>query len=213
MPVAERDNIRKESSKGWVLQNTQMLIWDLKEELNFGLELWRKGGWAKPIPDGESEESIKELIKDTEIQSKKYLLEELIKIHGEKWWVEGVPEGVKRTIKDKIDQDIKRFPFKREKINLYPNEKKIIMYSSTSDLKEFVKKKNNWEKLAGVFGDLEYTSSQFKSLEVIRNAYIGHEERKEEIDEIEKNLGYWGTKWIRRCIGLDKTIKKHKKAE
>ncbi len=213
MPVAERDNIRKESSKGWVLQNAQMLIWYLKEEFNFGLELWRKGGWAPSIPDEESEESIKELIKDTEIQSKKYIVEELAKIHGETWWVEGIPEGVKRTIKDKIDQDIKRFTFKREKINSYTNEKKFIMYSSTSDLKEIVKKKNNWEKLAEVFGDSEYTSSQFKSLEVIRNVYIGHEERKEEIDEIEKNLGYWGTKWIRRCIGLDKTINKSKKLE
>jgi len=45
--------------------------------------------------------------------------------------------------------------------------------------------------------------TMFISLENIRNTFIGHEERKVEIDDIEKNLGYWGTKWIRRCIGLD----------
>jgi len=213
-PVTERDNIRKQSSKGWVMKNTQMLIWDLKEEFNFGLELWRKGGgWAPPVPGDVSEESIKELVKDTEMQSKKYILEELEIIHGEKWWVEGIPEGIKQAIKGKIEQEIKRFPPKKEKINSYSDKQKFEFYSSTSDLKEIIKKKNNWEKLAGIFGDLEYTSSQFKSLEVIRNAYIGHEERKGEIDEIEKNLGYWGTKWIRRCIGLDKTINKSKKLE
>lgn len=210
MPVAKRDKIRKESSKGWVLQNTQMLIWDLKEEFNFGLELWRKGGWAPPVPEGVSEENIKELIKNTEMQSKKYLLEELTKIHGEKWWVERIPEGVKQAIKGKMEQEVKRFPPKKEKINSYSDKQKFEFYSSTSDLKEIIKKKNNWGKLAGIFGDMEYTSSQFKSLEVIRNVYIGHEERKGEIDEIEKNLGYWGTKWIRRCIGLDKIIKKTK---
>lgn len=208
MTDAERDEIRRGTGKGKVMENTQQLVWDLKEKFNFGLELWRKGGWSPPIPSEESEENIKKIIKDTEKQSKKFIIDEIEKIHGEKWWAEGIPEAIKQTIKDKIEQEIKRFPPKRAKINSYSDKKKFIIYSSTSDLKEIIKKKSNWKKLVRIFGDLEYTSSQFKSLEVIRNAYIGHEEKKEEIDEIEKNLGYWGTKWIRRCIGVDHTEKK-----
>jgi hypothetical protein len=205
MKKEERDEIREATGKGPIMRNAQKLLWDLKENFNFGLELWRKGGgWSPPIPSEESEEDIKNLVKDTEMESKKFIIGQLKNIHGDKWWQEGIPEGVKQTIKNKIKQEVKRFPYKQEKIKKISDEDRFLLYSSTSDLKEIMKKKNNWEKLEQVFGDQEYASSQFKSLETIRNAYIGHEERKEEIDVIEKNLGYWGTKWIRRCIGLNK---------
>lgn len=204
MPDTERDAIRSGTGKGKVMENTQRLVWDLKEKFNFGLELWRKGGWSPPIPSEESDERIKEMIPNTENQVRSFIIEKLRKTHGKRWYVEGIPEGVKQTIKEKIEQEINRFPFKREKIQSYSEEKKLTIYSSTADLKEIIKKKNNWEKLSEIFRDQEYTSSQFKSLEVIRNAYVGHEQRKEELDKIEKNLGYWGMKWIRRCVGLDK---------
>jgi len=211
MSDSERDQIRKDSTKDKVMMNTQRLVWNLKEEFNFGVELWFKGGWVPPIPSEEdNEERIKNLIKDTQTKSKEFLIRELKKIHGEReWWLVGVPEGVKQRISDKIKQELKRSPYKKEIISAYTNEKRFINYSSTSDLKEVIRMKNNSKKLSRIFGDMEYSSSQFKSLEILRNAYIGHEEegRKEDIDEIEKKLGYWGTKWIRRCIGLNGTGK------
>ena len=34
--------------------------------------------------------------------------------------------------------------------------------------------------------------------------FLQNIEYSKELDKIEKNLGYWGMKWIRRCVGLDK---------
>jgi hypothetical protein len=36
----------------------------------------------------------------------------------------------------------------------------------------------------------------------LRNIYAHHEEQ--ECDVVIKNLGYWATRWIRKCSGLDK---------
>lgn len=201
------DQFRKGSTKGLVLKSAQELLWDIKEDhktKGFGAELWLDGkGWSPPIPDEQSNEKIKELVKDTELESKKFVMEKLKTIHGEKWWDSGIPEGVKQNIRRVIDQELTKAPYKKVEIDSYLNEKRFFNYSSTSDLKEAIKYSPNWKVLGRTFGDAEYMSSHFKSLENIRNAFIGHEERRQDIDIIIKNLGYWGTRWLRRCMELE----------
>lgn len=201
------DQFRKGSTKGLVLKSAQELLWYIKEDHKtegFGAELWLDGkGWSPQIPDEQSNEKIKELVKDTELESKKFVIEKLKTIHGEKWWDSGIPEGVKQNIRRVIYQELTKAPYKKVEIGTYSNEKRFFNYSSTSDLKEAIKYSPNWKVLERIFGDAEYMSSHFKSLENIRNAFIGHEERRQDIDIIIKNLGYWGTRWIRRCMELE----------
>ncbi|MBN2423170.1 DGQHR domain-containing protein [Candidatus Woesearchaeota archaeon] len=204
MDGQEIDTIRSASNQSMVLKNSQMLLWDLYDSCQFGAELWKDGrGYAPPIPGEEDDENIKSMVKETEIEMKNFILKKLNSFHKDQWWAQGIPEGVKQNIVRNIENSLSKVPYKRREVLAYPNEKKFLLYSSTSDLKEVIKYSINWKQFAHLFGDVDFISARLKSLEELRNAFIGHEERKEEIDEIQKNLGYWETKWIRRCIGLD----------
>jgi len=204
MSDGERDEIRKGASKGLVLKNTQRLIWDLKEKFNFGLELWRKGGWTPDIPPEEkNDEQIKKLIDDTENRLISYIIEELKKIYGEQWWTQGIPSGIKNYIEETIKKDISKAPYKKQDLISASPERKLI-FCSTSHLKEIIISGNNWKQFEETFAkDKENVSVSFKYFENIRNKYK-HLERIKELDEIERGLGYWNTKWIRRCVGLNK---------
>ena len=207
MPVAERDKIRKESSKGWVMQNAQMLIWDLKEEFNFGLELWRKGGWTPEVPKEETDGNIRALLEDTEKTLRSFIIGELKKIYGDGWWRQGITKGVKDNVEEKIASQISTEPWKKDELTNLDPERKFMGFTDTPNLKETIQFTSNWKSFENVFiKDKEYTMAQFKSFEFIRNKYQHFVEH--ECDEISKNLGYWGMQWIRRCIGLDKRIKR-----
>lgn len=205
MDIQKINDLRSASNKSMVVKNSQMLLWDLYDSYQFGAELWKDGrGWSPPIPNEESDENVENMVKETGIKLKNFIIKKLNSFHKEKWWEIGIPEGVKQNIIKNMENALSNAAaYKRPEVLAYPYEKKFFLYSSTSDLKEIIRYPINWKQLAHLFGDVEYISSMLKSLENIRNAFIGHEERKEEVDEIQKNLGYWGTKWIRRCIGLD----------
>jgi len=205
MSESKRSDIRRATGKGPIVESAQKLVWNLKEKFNFGIELWNKGGWTPSIPDEDSDERIKELVEDTEKKVRSFIIDELQKIHKESWYKIGVPKGVKDYIDGIIGKDISRAPYKKEKLLALPAEEKIIC-CSPSHLKEIIINNANWDQFKNTFAnDKECVSVQFKFFESLRNKVKAHPERDKEIflDEIEKKLGYWGMRWIRRCIGLD----------
>jgi len=166
MPVAKRDNIRKESSKGWVLQNTQMLIWDLKEEFNFGLELWRKGGWTPEVPKEETDGNIRVLLEDTEKTLRNFIIKELKKTYGDTWWRQGITKGVKDDVEEKIASQVSTEPWKKDELKNLDPERKFMGFTDTPNLKETIQFTPNWKLFENVFiKDKEYTMAQFKSFE------------------------------------------------
>ena len=185
-----------------------MLIWELKEELNFGIELWRKGGWTPEVPKGETDENIKALLGDTEKSLRDFIIRKLKERHGVKWWRQGIPKGVRDRAEEKVDAQIQKEPWKRDELKSITPERKFQGFIETPDLRETIKFTPNWNNLFGdkFIKDKEYAMAQFKSFEFVRNKYQHFAEH--ECDEIIKNLGYWGMQWIRKCIGLGKTIKK-----
>lgn len=207
MSDAERDKIRKGTSKGMVMENAQRLVWDLKEELGFGRELWHKGGWAPGIPSEESDENIRGLLEETEKSLRDFIIIELKRQYGNNWWKQGIPPGVRDQIKEKIDAQMNAEPWRRQELTNLSPERKFKGFVDTPHLKETIKFTINWRSFENVFiKDKEYTIAQFKSFEFVRNKYQHFVEH--ECDEISKNLGYWGMQWIRRCIGLSKKIGK-----
>jgi len=203
MTPSERSKIRGESNKALIMKNTQKLVWDLQQKNDFGIELWKKGvGWNPGVPEDESDENIKKLIEDTEIEMKSFIINELKLIHGAKWWENGVPSNTKEYIKIVVEKDLAKIPFEESRLSSEPLEEKL-RFISTSHIKELITNRNNWEQFKKHFArDQEIVSTAFKFYEAIRNKYA-HPERLADLTDIEKGLGYYFMKWLRKCIGLN----------
>jgi hypothetical protein len=199
MKEDERDSIRKRTGKGPILTSAQQLIWDLKEQYNFGSELWAKGGWTPSVPKEESDQDIRALVEGTEIQIRKYVIQNLKEYHGEEWYQKGIPEGVKEYINKVLGQDIKISPWK-DPLKCSDDEK--ITKMATPHLREIIINNKNWDKFKDTFwNDKEFVNISFKYFENIRNKY-SHPERVLDMEPEERGLGYWFTRSIRKCIGL-----------
>lgn len=199
----EIDEIRGGSTKNLVIKNAQKLLWDMKEDLGFGLELWNyKNAWNPGIPKTETDDKIIELIDDTEIKLRAMMIEILRGKYKENWWKQGIPGVIKDKINEVIEKDISKFPWKRKEIESLSEEEKI-RFSLTSHLKEVIINRGNWKYFEEIFYKYqECAIVQFSFFENFRNKYK-HPERRLYLDEVEKGLGYYGMGWIRKCIGLN----------
>jgi len=199
MSDEERSKIRKQTAKGPLAENARQMAWWIKEEFDgFGLELLLN--WAPPRPKELSDEDIRQNLEGTEINLRDFIARELKKLYGEPWWSQGVPQGVKNKASEKIAAEIKKTPWKKDELSSLPPERKLN-FIDTPDLREIIQCGSNWEHFKHMFiEDKEYTGAQFKSFEYVRNKYQHFAE--DECDEITKNLGYWGMRWIGKCMGL-----------
>lgn len=201
MTPKEKSKIRGDIKRELIVENTQKLLWDIKEKTNFGIELWKKGGWNPGIPEGESDERIKDLITETEIEMKSFIILELKSLFKKEWWEKGIPSGTKDYIKEIIKKDIAKSPWKKDKLMSLSREEKL-RFTSTSHLKDLIIKKNNWDQFKRCFAkDKEIVSTAFKFYETLRHKYM-HPDRIKDLGEIEKGLGYWNMRWLRKCIKL-----------
>jgi len=206
MSDEERSKIRGETGKGRVMNNAQQMAWWIKEKIDeFGLEILRN--WAPPKPKEVGDEDIRALLEDTEPVLRGLIIKTLKEKYGPRWWRGGIPRGVKNRIKEKIESQIHAEKWRKEELEALDPERRFKGFIDTPHLRETIKFTPNWKFFENIFvKDKEYTLAQFKSFEFIRHKYQHFAEH--ECDEISKNLGYWGMKWIRRCIGLDKAEKK-----
>lgn len=199
MTPAERNAIRDASNREKIVENTQKLLWDMYKDTDFANELWEKGGWNPGIPDTESDKTIKKLIDETELELKSLIVEELKKLFDDDWWDKGIPSGTKDEIKVNIERDKAKIPWK--KFNQIPNEDKLRL-SGTAKIKDAIVKRSNWPQFEKYFvRDKEIVSAAFTFYENLRNKY-SHAGRFEDLEEVEKGLGYWNMLWLRKCIGL-----------
>jgi len=171
------------------------------EKTEFGIEVWKKGGWTPGIPENESNKRIKELIDETEIEMKAFIISELKVLFAEEWWKEGVPTNTKDYITKIMEKDISLSSYKKDEI-LSLSEEEKLRFISTSHLKDLIIKNSNWVQFERYFAkDKEIVSTAFRFYENLRNKYI-HPDRVLDLDDVEKGLGYWNMRWLRRCIGL-----------
>jgi DNA sulfur modification protein DndB len=205
MDLQKKNAIRSGSNKGLVLRNTQMLLWDLKEETGFGLELWNSPkSWTPGMPQIEKK-GIIELIDDTEIKLREIITKKFKEHYGENWFKEGVlsiDSDINKNIERATEQEIRKFPWKRIEITSLSDEKKL-MYSLTSDLQKIIVNNANWKLFEDIFYKYkDCVMVQFSFFENFRNKYK-HPERAIDLDEVEEGIGYFGMGWIRKCLGLN----------
>jgi len=196
------DEIRKGSTKGLVMRNTQMLLWDLKEDTGFGLELWNSNTAWNPGMPKIKDSNIIELIDDTEIKLRETIVKVLKKQYGNEWFDKGLNDTIRGGITRSIEQDISRFPWKKRSVESMSNEERL-KFSVTSSLKEIIIEKKNWDLFKDIFSRYkECVSVQLGFFENFRNKYK-HPERSLKLDDVEKGLGFFGMGWVRKCLGLD----------
>lgn len=199
MTNGERSNIRKASAKGLVMNNAQQMTWWINEEFEgFGIEILRD--WAPRVPSEEGDEEIKRLVKHTEIQLRHFIGEELIKLHDAKWWKQGIPGGVKHNIEEEIEKKIRQMPYLEKKLSQFTPEERLS-HTTIGDLMEIIKYTPNWKQFESTFKDKEEVIRNLDHFYRLRSIYA---HPPTEIDEIAKQQGYWATRWIRKCMGLNK---------
>jgi len=202
MSEIERNKIRGETGKGPIMNNAQRMAWWIKEEIGeaFSFEILRK--WAPPRPKEESDDNIRNLLENTEKDLRDFLIKKLQEIYGAPWWRQGVPEDIKKDIKDRIQKQIDKEPWRKDELSSLSPERRLTGFSDTPHLRETIEYTTNWEHLKCLFiPDKEITLARFKDFEFVRNKYQHFAEH--ECDEISKNLGYWSMRWIRRCLGFN----------
>lgn len=202
MPKDKRISIRKQVGKGPLTENAKQMTWWIKEEFDgFGRELLRN--WAPPRPEKLSDEDIKQLLGDTEINLRSFIAKELKSLYGEAWWRQGIPEGIKNYANERIKERGEKEPWQKDALFLLPPERKLD-YIATPHLREIIVYNPNWEhRFKHIFvKDKDIASAWFKFFEELRDTYGHH--REQQCTEATKNLGYWGMKQIRGCIGLEK---------
>lgn len=201
LPDSEKVKIRT-SSSGGVLINARQMAWWIKEvHPEFGLEILKS--WAPPRPKEITDAQIRELLENTEKGLRELIIRKLKERYNDEWWKQGIPGDVKKEIKAKIENDSKgeSEEVKRELLSL-DGERKIKGYSYTHHLRKIITHNPNWEFFKSIFvKDKEYTYAMFRSFEKVRIKYQHFSEQ--ELYEDEKNLGFWGMKWIRRYVGLE----------
>jgi hypothetical protein len=202
MPEEERSAIRRQTAKGLVLDNTRRMVWQIKEQFDelFGRE--SLSNWAPSVPAEETDDDIRSLLQDTETKLRTFVAQKLQEFYGVPWWRQGIPDAIKKAANEKIQDEIQKAPWRRDELlSLAPDRR--MNFTDTPHLRQIIEYSPNWTQFQYLFvQDKEYTLAQFKSFERVRHKYQHFAEQ--ELDEISKNLGYWGMRWIRKCSGLDK---------
>jgi len=192
----DRSAIRGQVGKGPLTENARRMVLGISEQYKgFGLELLR--GKSPFVPSEETDKGIEQLLEDTETALRGFIVGELKKLYGKQWWQEGIPGDIKDYINQQIENQIKNEPWRTVELHSYPLEKRLE-YTATAHLSKVIMLNPNWRQFAETFKDKERTLARFKSFEDLRNTYRHY--REQGCDEITKNWGYWGMKWIRECL-------------
>jgi DGQHR domain-containing protein len=138
------------------------------------------------------------LLEDTERRLRVFISQRLETVYGAKWFGR-IDKEIRDYIQKKVEEEIARERWKESQLISLPPDKKM-RFTTTGHLKKIIE--DNWDAFEDLFLDKQFALAQFKSFVDLRHVYAHH--REEECDIVVKNLGYWATRWIRKCIGLNK---------
>ena len=140
---------------------------------------------------------LDELIKDTELRLRTFIIQNLKELYGGAWYRKGIPGGVKNHIDGMITREIKNFPYK--KTELMANFDSRLEYTSLGHLKDIIVYGENWARFESTFRSQQNLENHFGAYNDLRNAYRGH---MREVDPVLMNTGQAAIYWIRRCLKL-----------
>jgi len=141
--------------------------------------------------------TVERLIVDTELKVREFILQTLKEIHGDKWYVRGVPGGVKADIEDTVEKECRKRPWLRDEIAARPEIR--LQYSTLGHLKDIIVYGENWPQFEVVFETKGILQSRFDDYMDLRNCLRGH---PREVDDALLHSGHGAILWIRKCLRL-----------
>ncbi|MBU4190174.1 MAG: DGQHR domain-containing protein [Candidatus Thermoplasmatota archaeon] len=152
--------------------------------------------FALNLPPEEYE--AKKLVEETELHLRRFIKEKLKEKYNNKWWKQGIPEGVKTYVKKLLEEEIKKAPYKRKEIE--DAVEKRLDYTTIGHLKDIIIYSNNWELFKSIFGDTRNVEIKFEGFALYRNV-IDHIRKFP--DELTKKDSFQALKWVRKCMKLE----------
>lgn len=153
--------------------------------------------FAPDLPPSQ-EDKAKKLIEETELHLRKLIKSNLEGKYGDKWWKQGIPDGVKKYVKERLDEKIKKAPWKKDEIEKDLEQR--IELTTIGHLKDIILSSNNWELFESKFRNKKETENNFEGFGDYRN---GIDHLREFPDEIVKKKNFLSMRWIRKCLGLE----------
>ena len=121
--------------------------------------------------------------------------------YGQDYWKsEIIPEDLKNTVNEKIKKEVKLRPDLKEQFET-PRVK--LDNCDVMDYLKIILK--NWELFENIFGSKEETQTQFKNLQVFRNAlkHIKTYSDSKELDELTHKKGEVSLLWLQKVLKVE----------
>jgi len=138
------------------------------------------------------------LIEETELALRDLIRSKLKEKHGDGWWRQGVPGGVKDDVDRRMQKEIKIAPWKRNELE--SNLDIRLNFSNIGHIWEIIKYGDNWGAFESTFGDKERVKTHLDGFSNYRNAL---QHFRDHADEIVEKIGYDSVLWLRKCLGMD----------
>jgi hypothetical protein len=186
---------RRRSGQSGQDESAQILLEKIQEsDPNFYTPSILVPSIETPEKENVSSETLKELIKTTEILVRNFILTELKELYGAAWYRQGIPGNVKKFISARMEELATDYPWKREEIN--NDMDSWLQYTNLMHLKDILVYNNQWIHFESFFGKRDNFEKYIKEFSDLRNATQHHRN----IDPILRDRGRTAIIWIRRCI-------------
>jgi hypothetical protein len=148
------------------LRRIVSLLRSIREEpliYNSSIQQWKEQTERREIEEGAPYKKMKQL--ETSLRS--FIASKLAEISSN-WWVERVPEDVRRLAEERKSRNEHLYPWQSDQ-EVHP-----IHYVDFPDYVKIILRRDNWEKVfSSTFGDREIISAKLRELGPIRNS-IAH---------------------------------------
>lgn len=190
------EEFRRRSGQGGQQESANELLMQIRNEYSnyFLLPL---DFLKKDTPEIEPEEApnLDEIIKDTELQLRSFVKQHLKELYGDAWYRQGIPGGVKNSIKGLMEFEIKKHPYREAELRT--NVENRLEFTSLGHLKDIIISGGNWSHFEPVFKSTSNVEGHFTDYNDLRNAYRGHMRK---VDPVLMARGRAAMTWIRKCI-------------
>jgi DGQHR domain-containing protein len=191
---------RRRSGQSGQQESAEELINQIKKEYpDYFLVPVIDSGIQGKLPTEKIEDtlSLDDIIKDTELRLRGFVLANLRLIHEDAWFRKGIPGGVKKQINSYMEDEIRKHPYRESELR--NNLDHRLEFSSLGQLKDIIIYAENWSYFEGIFKAQNNVEIYFTDFKDLRNAYRGH---MRHVDPVLMNRGRAAITWIQRCVEM-----------
>jgi len=187
--------IRSNTGRGPQNDNAQLLDVKIQDHVkDFSPPRLRDREVRRPQGKSVAEAALAQKVEMAEEALREFVLDELRRFYGAKWWRQGLPAGPKKKADREWAREVQRKPhLKHEKKG---NERKFA-YLALGDLIDVIVCSDNWEGIfADAFGGPEDVRRRVNDVSALRNPL----KHGRPVDQQDSADGTAGLLWLSRCL-------------